>query len=39
MYPPSRIVGDSSANENSPFQLGLESSRIPGLYKPAVPDQ
>ena len=39
VYPPSRIVGDSSANENSPFQLGLESSRIPGLYKPAVPDQ
>ena len=39
MYPPSRIVGDSSANENSPFQIGLESSRIPGLYKPAVPDQ
>ena len=39
MYPPSRIVGDSSANENSPFQLGLESSRIPGLYKPAVPGQ
>ena len=22
VYPPSRIVGDSSANENSPFQLG-----------------
>ena len=39
LYPPSRIVSDSSANENSPFQLGLESSRIPGLYKPAVPDQ
>ena len=39
VYPPSRIVGDSSANENSPFQLGLESSRFPGLYKPAVPDQ
>ena len=39
VYPPSRIVGDSSANENSPFQLGLESRRIPGLYKPAVPDQ
>ena len=39
VYPPSWIVGDSSANENSPFQLGLESSRIPGLYKPAVPDQ
>ena len=38
VYPPSRIVGDSLANENSPFQIGLESSRIPGLYKPAVPD-
>ena len=39
VYPPSRIVGDSLANENSPFQIGLKSSRIPGLYKPAVPDQ
>ena len=39
VYPPSRIVGDPAANENSPFQLGLESSRFPGLYKPAVPDQ
>ena len=39
VYPPSRIVGDSLASENSPFQIGLESSRIPGLYKPAVPDQ
>ena len=39
MYPPSRIVGNSLANENSPFQIGLESNRIPGLYKPAVPDQ
>ena len=39
VYPPSRIVGDSTANENSLFQLGLESSRFPGLYKPAVPDQ
>ena len=39
VYPPSRIVGDSSTNENSPFQLGLESSRFPGLYKPVVPDQ
>ena len=35
VYPPSRIVGDSPTNENSPFQIGLESSRIPGLYKPA----
>ena len=39
VYPPSRIVGNSLANENSPFQIGLESSRFPGLYKPAVPDQ
>ena len=39
VYPPSRNVGDPTANENSPFQLGLELSRIPGLYKPAVPDQ
>ena len=39
MYPPSRIVSDSLANDNSPFQIGLEFSRIPGLYKPAVPDQ
>ena len=39
VYPPSRIVGDSLANENLPFQIGLESSRFPGLYKPAVPDQ
>ena len=37
VYPPSRIVGGSPTNENSPFQIGLESSRIPGLYKPAVP--
>ena len=39
VYPPSRIVGNPTANENSPFQLGMESSRFPGLYKPAVPDQ
>ena len=39
VYPPSRIVGDSPTNENSSFQIGLESSEIPGLYKPAVPDQ
>ena len=38
VYPPSRIVGNSGTNENSPFQIGLESSRIPGLYKQAVPD-
>ena len=39
VYPPSRIVGGLPTNENSPFQIGLESSEIPGLYKPAVPDQ
>ena len=39
VYPPSRNVGDSPTNDNSPFQIGLESSRFPGLYKPAVPDQ
>ena len=39
VYPPSQNVGDSLANENSPVQIGLESSRIPDLYKPAVPDQ
>ena len=38
VYPPSRIVGGSLTNENSPFQIGLESSRIPGLYNPAIPD-
>ena len=36
-YPHSRIVGNSAANENSPFHLGLESGEFPGLYKPAVP--
>ena len=39
VYPPSRNVGDSPANENSPFQIGLESRRFSGLYKPAVPGQ
>ena len=39
VYPPSRIAGNSWTNENSPFQIGLESSRNPGLYKPAFPDQ
>ena len=39
VYPPSRNVGGSPTNENSPFQIGLESSKFPGLYKPAVPDQ
>ena len=39
MYPPLESVGDSAANENSPFQIGLESREFLGLYKPAVPDQ
>ena len=38
-YPHSRSVGNSAANENLPFHLGLEPSEFPGLYKPAVPDQ
>ena len=37
LYPPSRIVGNSGTNENSPFQIGLDSSRNPGLYKPTLP--
>ena len=39
VYPPLESVGNPTANGNSPFQMGLESSRFPGLYKPAVPDQ
>ena len=39
VYPPPESVGNSSTNENSAFQIGLESSRNLGLYKPAVPDQ
>ena len=39
VYPPPESVGNSAANENSPFQIGLESREFPGLYKPAVPDQ
>ena len=39
VYPPSRIVSNSPTNDNSPFQIGLESSRNLGLYKPAVPGQ
>ena len=39
VYPPPESVGNSSANDNSPFQIGLESREFPGLYKPAVPDQ
>ena len=39
VYPPSRIVGNPTTNDNSPFQIGQESRRNLGLYKPAVPDQ
>ena len=39
VYTPPESVGNSSTNENSPFQIGLESRRNLGLYKPAVPDQ
>ena len=39
VYPPLESVGNSAANENLPFQIGLESREFPGLYKPAVPDQ
>ena len=38
VYPPSRIVLNSGTNENSPFQIGLESSINLGLYKPTIPD-
>ena len=38
VYPPCRIVGNSGTNENSPFQIGLESSRNLGLYKLTIPD-
>ena len=39
VYLPPESVGNSSTNENSPFQIGRESSRNLDLYKPAVPDQ
>ena len=39
VYPPLESVGNSAANENSPFQIALEIREFPGLYKPAVPDQ
>ena len=38
VYPPLKSVSNPTANENSPFQIGLESSRNLGLYKPAAPD-
>ena len=39
VYPPSGFVGNPPTNDNSPFQIGQESSRNLGLYKPADPDQ
>ena len=39
VYPPPGFVSNTPTNDNSPFQIGLESSRNLGLYKPAVPDQ
>ena len=39
VYPPPESVSNSLTNENSPFQIGRESSRNPGLYKPAAPAQ
>ena len=38
VYQPPESVGNSLANDNSPFQIGLESGEFPGLYKPADPD-
>ena len=38
VYPPLESVGNPTANENSPFQIGRESSRNLGLYKPTAPD-
>ena len=39
VYPPRDSVGNSAANKNSPFQIGLGSREFLGLYKPAIPDQ
>ena len=38
VYPPLKSVGNPTANENSPFQIGLESRRNLGLYKQTAPD-
>ena len=38
VYQPPESIGNSSTNDNSPFQIGLESCEFPGLYKPADPD-
>ena len=39
VYPPPESVGSSTANDNSPFQIGLVSRELLVLYKPADPDQ
>ena len=42
VYHPHESVGNSLTNDNSPFQIDLESGEfsglLPGLYKPADPD-
>ena len=42
VYHPPESVGNSLTNDNSPFQIDLESGEFPdlrpGLYKPAGPD-
>ena len=42
VYQPPESVGNSSTNDNSSFQIGLESCEfpglLPGLYKPTDPD-
>ena len=38
VYHPPESVGNSLTNDNSPFQIDLESGEFPGLYKPADPD-
>ena len=38
VYSPLESVGNPTANENSPIQIGRESSRNLGLYKPTAPD-
>ena len=42
VYHPHESVGNSLTNDNSPFQIDLESGEFsglrPGLYKPADPD-
>ena len=38
VYHPPESVGNPLTNDNSPFQIDLESGEFPGLYKPADPD-